>query len=66
MRQQFFVKYVKTKISFGPSGRKINKIYHRESTSVNWFCPKIPIFSNSSKIKILSDSILSLIEMKNL
>ena len=29
MRQHFFVKYVKTKISFGPNGRKIDKIYHR-------------------------------------
>ena len=30
MRQHFFVKYVKTKLSFGPNGRKIDKIYHRE------------------------------------
>ena len=29
MRQHFFVKYVKTKLSFGPNGRKIDKIYHR-------------------------------------
>ena len=29
MRQYFFVKYVKTKLSFGPNGRKIYKIYHR-------------------------------------
>ena len=28
MRQHFFVKYVKTKLSFGPNGRKIHKIYH--------------------------------------
>ena len=30
MRHHFFVKYVKTKLSFGPNGRKIDKIYHRE------------------------------------
>ena len=30
MRQHFFVKYVKTKLSFGPNGRKIHKIYHLE------------------------------------
>ena len=29
IRQHFFVKYVKTKLSFGPNGRKIHKIYHR-------------------------------------
>ena len=29
MRQHFSVKYVKTKLSFGPNGRKIDKIYHR-------------------------------------
>ena len=29
MRQHLFVKYVKTKLSFGPNGRKIVKIYHR-------------------------------------
>ena len=29
MRQHLFVKYVKTKLSFGPNGRKIDKIYHR-------------------------------------
>ena len=28
MRQHFFVKCVKTKLSFGPNGRKIHKIYH--------------------------------------
>ena len=30
MRQHFFVKYVKKKLSFGPNGRKIHKIYHRD------------------------------------
>ena len=30
MRQHLFVKYVKTKLSFGPNGRKIVKIYHRD------------------------------------
>ena len=29
MRQHFFVKYVKTKHSFGPNGRKNHKIYRR-------------------------------------
>ena len=33
MRQHLFVKYVKTKLSFGPNGRKIDKIYHRVFTS---------------------------------
>ena len=35
MRQHFFVKYVKTKLSFGPNGRKIHKIYHREIAKVS-------------------------------
>ena len=29
MRRHLFVKYVKTKLRFGPNGRKIVKIYHR-------------------------------------
>ena len=33
MRQHFFVKYVKTNLSFGPNGRKNHKIYRRESCS---------------------------------
>ena len=31
IRQHFFVKYVKTKLIFGPNGRKIHKIYHRDN-----------------------------------
>ena len=34
MRQHLFVKYVKTKLSFGPNGRKIVKIYHRDGVDV--------------------------------
>ena len=29
IRQHFFLKYVKTKLIFGPNGRKNHKIYHR-------------------------------------
>ena len=32
IRQYFFVKYVKTNLSFGPNGRKIHKIYHSDRT----------------------------------
>ena len=31
IRQHFFVKYVKTKLIFGPNWRKILKIYHRDN-----------------------------------
>ena len=40
IRQHFFVKYVKTKLSFGPNGRKIHKIYHRVSEALFIRCLK--------------------------
>ena len=46
MRQHFFVKYVKTKLSFGPNGRKIDKIYHRGNFHGGKF---YEFFSNSVK-----------------
>ena len=36
-RKHFFVKYVKTKHSFGPNGKKNHKIYRRVSLSIEWF-----------------------------
>ena len=46
MRQHLFVKYVKTKLSFGPNGRKIVKIYHRAATDiVNWIFLLLSIYN---------------------
>ena len=38
IRQHFFVKYVKTKHSFGPNGRKNHKIYNRSPDAQARFC----------------------------
>ena len=37
MRQHSFVKYVKTKLSFGPNGRKIHKIYQKLFLAPNMY-----------------------------
>ena len=37
IRQHFFVKYVKTKHSFGPNGRKNHKIYRRDDGVIGYF-----------------------------
>ena len=57
MRQHFFVKYVKTNLSFGPNGRKIDKIYHREKT-IRALGTRLPVSNIWPYVSILQNEFL--------